>query len=88
MNTCAAPQGGLLTSESNGVVKRFDAEGTFIEVVGRADVKAGCKNSAIAIEPDGGRLYYMDSTGGKVLILTREASRGVDAADAAAARGT
>jgi len=79
MNICQAPDGSLLTSESNGVVKRFGADGEFVEVVGKADVRSGCKNSAIAIEPDGGRLYYMDSARGKVLVLTKaEGRRGGD----------
>ena len=73
MNTCVAPDGSLLTSESNGVVKRFDADGEFVEIVGTAQVKGGCKNSAIAIEPDGSRLYYMDVNAGRVLVLTRTA---------------
>ncbi|MFM8633664.1 MAG: hypothetical protein ACKOEX_02455 [Planctomycetia bacterium] len=76
MNTCPGPDGDLLTSESDGVVKRFDADGGFVEVVGKAAVRAGCKNSAIAIEPDGSRLYYMDSTSGKVLVLTRSEDHG------------
>lgn len=80
MNTCAAPGGGLLTSESNGVVKRFETDGTFVEVVGKAGVAGGCKNSAIAIEPDGNRLYYLDSQCGRVIVLAREAGGGADAA--------
>ena len=69
MNTCRAPDGSLLTSESDGTVKRFEADGTFVEVVGKAKVRAGCKNSAIAIEPDGSRLYYLDVEHGTVIIL-------------------
>ena len=47
--------------------------GEFVEIVGTAQVKGGCKNSAIAIEPDGSRLYYMDVNAGRVLVLTRTA---------------
>jgi hypothetical protein len=83
MNICQAPDGCLLTSESDGVVKRFDVDGEFVEVVGKADVRGGCKNSAIAIEPDGSRLYYMDSAGGKVLVLTKGEDRGDIDADVA-----
>lgn len=78
MNTSPAPDGTLLTGESNGVVKRFTQEGEFVEIVGRAKVRAGCKNSTIGIEPDGTRLYYLDSTAGRVLVLTK-----ADADDAA-----
>ena len=81
MNTCPAPDGTFLTSESNGLVKRFDADGKFVEIVGKAEVRGGCKNSAIAIEPDGKRLYYIDSSGGKVLVLAAaEPGPDVDAA--------
>jgi hypothetical protein len=69
MNTCPAPDGTFLTSESNGLVKRFNADGEFVEIVGKAEVRGGCKNSAIAIEPDGKRLYYIDSSAGRVLVL-------------------
>lgn len=71
MNTCMSPDGCLLTSESNGVVKRFDAEGKFVEVVGRAKVQSGCKNSTIAVEPDGSRLYYLDVHRGRVIVLDK-----------------
>ena len=82
MNTCPAPDGTLLTSESNGVVKRFDLDGEIIEIVGKAEVRGGCKNSAIAIEPDGKRLYYIDSSAGRVLVLAAaEPVATVDAAN-------
>lgn len=81
MNICPASDGSLLASESNGVIKRFDADGTFVEVVGKADVKGGCKNSAIAIEPDGSRLYYMDVRQGNVIVLTRATPPALNASD-------
>jgi len=71
MNTCASSDGSLLTSESNGLVKRYGADGTFLEVVGVADVQAGCKNSSIGMSADGGTLFYLDVHEGRIVVLER-----------------
>lgn len=71
MNTCRDGQGGLLTSESNGVVKRYSLDGTFHEVVGVAEVVAGCKNSSIGLSADGATLYYLDIQNGTIVVLER-----------------
>jgi hypothetical protein len=72
MNTCAGADGCLLTSESNGIVKRYSQAGDFQEVLGVADVTAGCKNSAIGMARDGSRLYYFDVNEGRILVLRRK----------------
>jgi hypothetical protein len=71
MNTCRAPDGSLLTSESNGCVKRFASDGSFQEVVGNASVRAGCKNSTVGMAADGGRIYYLDITKGQIIVLEK-----------------
>ncbi len=71
MNTCAAADGSLLTSESNGLVKRYGVDGTFLGVVGVADVQSGCKNSSIGMSADGATLYYLDVHEGCVVVLDR-----------------
>ncbi len=71
MNTCLDGDGCLLTSESNGLVKRYSLDGEFKEVVGVADVQAGCKNSSIGMSADGGRLYYLDVHKGTVVVLEK-----------------
>lgn len=72
MNTCLDGSGGLLTSESNGLVKRYAFDGTLQEVVGVADVQPGCKNSSIGMSADGRTLYYLDAIEGKVVVLDKE----------------
>ena len=71
MNTCFTSDGDVLTSESNGIVKRFKTDGEFVEVVGIAKIEEGCKNSSIAISSDGSRLYYFDVQQGRLLVLNR-----------------
>lgn len=71
MNTCSTPDGGLLTSESNGCIKRFAADGTFQEVVGTAAVQSGCKNSTVGMAADGSRVYYLDVRKGTILVLEK-----------------
>ncbi|MFO0905335.1 MAG: hypothetical protein U0939_20170 [Pirellulales bacterium] len=73
MNTCCDPSGALLTSESNGLVKRYSPAGEFQAVVGVAAVTEGCKNSSIGIAPDGAQLYYFDVTKGEILVLKKKA---------------
>ena len=71
MNTCFTSDGDVLTSESNGVVKRFKTDGQFVEVAGVANIEEGCKNSSIGISSDGSRLYYFDVQQGRLLVLKR-----------------
>ena len=72
MNTCRTPDGGLLTSESNGVVKRFAMDGTFQEIVGKASVQSGCKNSSVGMAADGSRVYYLDIDKGQIVVLKKD----------------
>ena len=71
MNTCLDNTGCLLTSESNGLVKRYSLEGEMQEVVGVADVEAGCKNSSIGLSTDGSSLYYLDIHKGTIVVLEK-----------------
>ena len=71
MNTCSTPDGGLLTSESNGCIKRFKADGTFEKVIGTAGVQAGCKNSSVGMAVDGSRIYYLDIDKGQIIVLEK-----------------
>ena len=71
MNTCLDAAGGLLTSESNGLVKRYNLAGEFQAIMGVAKVTEGCKNSSIGISPKGDRLYYFDVEHGQILVLNK-----------------
>jgi hypothetical protein len=69
MNLCFTSDGGLLTAESNGVIKRFTREGAYEAPLGHAKVKPGCKNSAVGISSDGERLYFFDVEHSSIIIL-------------------
>jgi hypothetical protein len=71
MNTCFTSAGALLTSESNGLVKRYTPSGEFQDILGVAKVTEGCKNSSIGISSKGDRLYYFDVEKGHILVLDR-----------------
>lgn len=71
MNACVGPDGSLLLSESNGIVKQFTSDGTLIDILGAAQVEPGCKNSSIGLSTDGRRLYYLDIKNGRVLVLEK-----------------
>ena len=71
MNACAGPDGSLLLSESNGLVKQFAADGTLVDILGAANVSSGCKNSSIGLSADGSTLYYLDVRTGRVLVLEK-----------------
>lgn len=73
MNTCCDSEGYVLTSESNGLVKRYKRDGEFQAVVGVANVTEGCKNSSIGISPDGNSVYYFDVTKGEILVMKKKA---------------
>ena len=67
-----SPDGSLLLSESNGLVKQFAADGTLVEILGSANVQSGCKNSSIGLSTDGATLYYLDINRGRVLVLEKK----------------
>ena len=52
-------------------MKRYSLDGEFKEVVGVADVQAGCKNSSIGMSADGSHLYYLDVQKGTVVVLEK-----------------
>ncbi len=72
MNACPGPDGSLLLSESNGLVKQFAADGTLVEILASANVQSGCKNSSIGLSTDGATLYYLDINRGRVLVLEKK----------------
>ncbi len=72
MNVCLGPNGTVLTSESEGFVKSFQTDGTFVGLVGKAQVGGGCKNVSIATSPDGDRVYFYDLDKSRIVVMTRE----------------
>jgi len=73
MNVCFGADGEVLTSESEGYIKKFTKEGSFLGVVGQAKVSGGCKNVAIALSPTGDKAYFFDLQGSRIVILDKKA---------------
>jgi len=72
MNVCLGPNGTVLTAESEGFVKSFKSDGTFVGLIGKAQVGGGCKNVSIATSPDGNRVYFYDLDKSRVVVMARE----------------
>jgi len=82
MNLCFGADGTLYTSESGvGRVKRYTADGKFIGLVGyvgttrfsrASGLAASCSNIAIAVTPDGSRVYVMDYKARKIRVLEKK----------------
>ena len=73
MNLCFGSGGEVFTAESEGYIKRFTKEGSFLGVVGQAKVSGGCKNVAIGVSPDGDKAYFFDLQGSRIVILNKKA---------------
>lgn len=71
MNLCFNKHGDLYVSESNGVVKHFTPDGSYVGIVGVAKVNPGCKNSCVGVTADDNRLFYIDIDNSKIIILAR-----------------
>lgn len=81
MNLCLGSDGSVYTAESGlGRVKRFTADGTFMELVGSVGTArftqasgfaASCSNIALAVVPGGDRIYVMDYRESCIRILQR-----------------
>jgi hypothetical protein len=72
MNVCLGPNGTVLTAESEGFVKSFSTDGTYVGLIGKAQVGGGCKNVSIASSPDGDRVYFYDLDKSRVVVMARE----------------
>jgi len=69
---CAAKAGDIYTAESEGVIKRYDADGKFLGMVAAAKLTGGCKNVAIAVSPDASKVYLCDQPGSRVIVLEKK----------------
>lgn len=87
MNLCFLKDGEIVTSESEGLVKRFSPTGEFLGLIGKAKVSGGCKNVAVAASPDGKRIYFYDLQGSKIIILTQRETAKPNATAATTASG-
>jgi hypothetical protein len=79
MNVAFGDDGSVYTAESGiGRIKRFSAEGSFIELVGQVELVPGCKKVAISISPKGDQVYMLDITRGHIVVMTRNAARSAE----------
>lgn len=72
MNVRATKGDEVYTAESEGLIKRFKGDGEFAGVVGYAPLTGGCKNVAVAVSPDGARVYFADQPGSRVVVLEKK----------------
>lgn len=82
MNLCFGKDGNLYTAESGlGRIKRYTADGKFLDLVGYAGVArfnrasglaAACSNIAIVATANGDRVFAMDFKQGRIRVLERK----------------
>ncbi len=68
-------KGDILTAESEGIVKRFSAEGKFLGNLGQVNIAGGCKNVAVAANKDASKVYFCDQPGSRFFILKKKAEK-------------
>jgi len=75
MNVAFGPGKSVYTAEAgSGRVKRFSANGTFMELVGSVELVPGCKKVSIAVSPKGDRVYMLDITRGHIVVMASSES--------------
>ena len=75
MNVCFGSSGDVYTAESStGLIKRFSADGEYLDYVGKADLVPGCKNVSIAANRDSSRVYMLDITRSHIVLLEKKSA--------------
>lgn len=70
MNIRFGAGGELYTSESTvGRIKRYNTDGELVSVVGQAKIVPGCKHVAIGVNKEGDRLYMLDITRSRIVVM-------------------
>lgn len=73
MNVAVGRKGEVYTAESNlGYIKRYSADGKYLDFVGKVKLVPGCKNVSIMVSPDGDRVYMMDLTRNHIIVMARK----------------
>ncbi len=76
MNVCITSNGEVYTSESNvGRIKRYTADGEYLELIGTVELVPGCKNVSIVVSADRERVYMMDKTRSHVIVMQRKSKQ-------------
>lgn len=74
MNVAFGPGGSVYTAESgSGRIKRYDAEGNLLGLVGSVEIVPGCKKVSIAVDSSGDRVYMLDITRHHIVMMERVA---------------
>jgi hypothetical protein len=81
MNCRIAANGDVYTAESEGIIKKFNAQGEFVALVGSAKLTGGCKNVAVAASPSGDKVYFCDQPGSQIIVLTQKTANVTTAAE-------
>ena len=74
MNLCFMPDGTVVTSESEGLMKCFSSDGKYSALLGNAKVGGGCKNVAVAVSPDATRAYFYDQQGSQIIVFEKSSA--------------
>ena len=70
MNIRCCSNGDILAAESSiGNIKRFNAKGEFVGLVGKARVGVGCKHVALAFDESRNRYYMMHEDNSHIAVL-------------------
>ena len=80
MNCRLCANGDVYTSESEGIIKKFNAKGEFLGLIGVVKLEGGCKNVAVAASPSGDKVYLCDQPGSKIVILQQRSPEEMKAA--------
>ena len=73
MNLCFDAEGNVLTSESQGVVKRFSPNGEYLGLVVLSRLAGGCKHAAVQVSADGRQIFFLDQRESRILVLEQTA---------------
>ncbi len=70
MNVRCCDNGDILAAESSiGNIKRFNARGEFVGLIGKAKIGMGCKHVALAFDKSRNRYYMMNVDKGHIAVL-------------------
>lgn len=76
MNVLCCENGDILTAESSvGKIKRFNADGEMVGLIGQAKIGGGCKHVAIGIDKKLNRFYVQDGGRNQICVLEPKNSK-------------
>lgn len=73
MNLRVGKNGEIYTAESEGLIKRFDADGKLLASVGNVKLPGSCTHVAVDVSEDGEHVYLLDTEKAAIVVLGRQA---------------